>query len=257
MSGALEDGPEGSTERRVGYLQAWTVPRYESVRRLVQSRQCGDSSGIREGEENDMSSTHTPKRTGPDFYETPSWCTRAIMPYLPQRYGTRVLEPGCGRGAIVKVLREVNLYEIDGVESEPEYAEAALASGITVFQKDFLRWQPRRLYDLAVGNPPYNSAIEFIQQTMRCLVPGGILFFLLRVGIQESATRWEFMSSHTPDQYVLPQRPSFEKGATDSACYAWLAFHNVPHRDVGSNRILGMRPKIVVPVPPKILIARK
>lgn len=46
------------------------------------------------------------ERRADDFYETPGWCTRAILPHLipnlPERH--IVLEPGSGSGSIAREL---------------------------------------------------------------------------------------------------------------------------------------------------------
>ncbi len=39
-----------------------------------------------------------------DFYETPAWAIRAIVPALRVKEGTRILDPGCGTGAILRCI---------------------------------------------------------------------------------------------------------------------------------------------------------
>lgn len=72
---------------------------------------------------------------------------------------TRVLEPSCGDGAILRVLDGAGL-EVVGVELDPTEASKASALGVgTVVNSDFFAWREgdgrRRVFDAVVGNPPY------------------------------------------------------------------------------------------------------
>ena len=52
-----------------------------------------------------MSSTNRGAvRHADDFYSTPAWATRAILPHLRPVQSRSVLEPACGDGAIAKEL---------------------------------------------------------------------------------------------------------------------------------------------------------
>lgn len=41
-----------------------------------------------------------------DFYRTPAWLTRAVLPHLDLPAHSHVLDPACGDGAILDVVRE-------------------------------------------------------------------------------------------------------------------------------------------------------
>ena len=45
-------------------------------------------------------------RESQDFYETPDWLTKALIPHLQQYQPRRILEPAAGQGAIVHVLEQ-------------------------------------------------------------------------------------------------------------------------------------------------------
>lgn len=75
---------------------------------------------------------HSNCRHPSDFYETPAWCTRAIL----RRFGgpipgvRTVLDPACGRGAILNVVRELWPYVVTiGFELDGERAEIARSRG--------------------------------------------------------------------------------------------------------------------------------
>ena len=88
------------------------------------------------------------KRKKSDFYETPYSITLQFL----EREGKEkligtILEPSCGNGAIVKVLKEMNL-NVVGKD---------LSAG-----QDFL--QEFEKYDAIITNPPFSIAFEFIQK---------------------------------------------------------------------------------------------
>ena len=88
-----------------------------------------------------FSTNNTGKRKKSDFYETPYSLTRLLLEE-EDLYGS-ILEPACGNGAIVKVLREYD-YLCDYHDIE----------------KDFL--MQTQIYDNIITNPPYSLAQEFI-----------------------------------------------------------------------------------------------
>ena len=90
-----------------------------------------------------------------------------------------------------------------------------------------------------VTNPPYSLAEKFIRHA-RKLCPHADLVFLLRLAFLASAKRlplWQDVG--IPDVYVLPNRPSFTGGGTDSADYAWFVWRKDGNLgDTGELRIL-------------------
>ena len=58
-----------------------------------------------------MSSTNRGAVRAPDdFYATPGWAVRAVLPHLSLSTGSgRILEPSCGEGAIVRVLLDAGI----------------------------------------------------------------------------------------------------------------------------------------------------
>jgi hypothetical protein len=93
-----------------------------------------------------------------------------------------------------------------------------------------------RRFAVAITNPPFRLAQEFIDAALAC---ADHVVMLLRLNYLASKGRWPFMSRHTPDVYVLPNRPSFTGGKTDSIEYAWFVWRPGP-RSEGRLRVLGL-----------------
>lgn len=164
-----------------------------------------------------------------DFFETPGWCVRAILPHLS--LAGRVLEPSAGRGAIVKELlvAGVSASNIHAVELDEGRARDVNGFGVMTSIGDFT--DPvevdglERSFDLVIGNPPFRDAEKHVRRALECVRPGGTVCLLLRLAFLESATRAGFHREHPSDVYVLPRRPSFTgNGKSDSAAVAWFCW---------------------------------
>ncbi len=105
-----------------------------------------------------------------DFYETPDWLTKAIIPILRPYEPRRILEPACGKGAIVRVL-------------ETAFPEAIIDATDINTGCDFLdRRNHEPVYDLIVTNPPYRLALEFIKRGLELRrTEKSVVCMLLRV----------------------------------------------------------------------------
>jgi len=169
-----------------------------------------------------------------DFYETPEWCTRAILRALKPQPET-ILEPSAGHGAIIRVLRDnawntIARPTIQAVEIRPEARIPLGDSGAdVVITGDFLVWgQGDRVpYDLIIGNPPYALAFEFCQ---RAIGMAHVVALLLRLNFLGSQKRAQWMRRNTPSIFVLPKRPSFTGNGTDATEYAWFVWGHPSHR---------------------------
>lgn len=168
-----------------------------------------------------------------DRYYTPPWCVRQCMDYvLPSAMDFEspktILEPGAGGGAFVMSLREtypdaiIHANDIDPTAGPWKGAEESL-------HDDFLKWGVTPLdsgarYDLAVGNPPFTYAMEFVK---KALDTANVVVYILRQGFMSSDKRCAFLRDEFPPSYVhiVPHRPSFTAdGGTDSADYAWITW---------------------------------
>jgi hypothetical protein len=177
-----------------------------------------------------MSSTgRKSKRVANDRYITPAWCVRQMVPYLPGRTvldrhsgGYRKaewLEPAAGDFAIPLALHHPENNAIwTGIDIEPHDALAHCG--------DYLQWTAPRFYDLAITNPPFTLAFEFVQKMTRDAL---IVFALLRLNWLAGVKRNEWLRKNPPNIYVLANRPSFTGGQSDSCDYAWFSW-GMPQR---------------------------
>ena len=189
-------------------------------------------------------STHGHKRIASDFYPTPPWVVLRLMEQLDLP-GGRWLEPAAGDGAIIKAI---NRSDIEWTAWELRDAERANLQAIVPDQRinigDFVAAHQQGAlavehFAVAITNPPYRKAEQFLRA---CLAHADVVILLLRLGFLSSVRRQPFMSSHTPDVYVLPNRPSFVRGGTDHTEYAWMVWRSRPRKS-GLTSILGLTSK--------------
>ncbi len=161
---------------------------------------------------------YQPDKTG--FFETPEYSTRAVLPKLNIKPGMRLLDSGCGRGAIARVLREefAMSVHITGIEINAKraaYARKAKVDNMLVFDEvihhDFLELQPppeNEKYDLELGNPWFKIFQKVAEQSFAfckrtCL--------LLPTGALASKGRFDWWEKYPAHMRVLDKRPSFAK----------------------------------------------
>ena len=99
-------------------------------------------------------SLNSTKRNKNDYYQTPYSMTRQLLEV--ENFEGKILEPCCGAGAIVKVLRDYDK-SIDYCDLNNEFS----LTGIFKNFKDFINDDFDR-YDNIITNPPYSLANEFI-----------------------------------------------------------------------------------------------
>lgn len=158
------------------------------------------------------------ERRADDFYETPAWCVRAILPHLNIE---SVCDPCCGEGALLDSVRDSWRVPTFGIEIDPK--RALIASG-----RHFMRacgdafllpWPDLQI----ITNPPYSLAQEFIERAARH-VPHRDRAFLLRLNFLGSQRRAQLHRDMPADIFVLPRRPSFTGKGTDATEYAWYVW---------------------------------
>ena len=167
------------------------------------------------------------ERSAHDFYPTPQLLADVAINLLPNSFGTYpdILDPGAGTGVWGNSARQRwPRASVTGIEIRREARVGDAYNGL--FHEDFLisrsvGW--RDSFDLVIGNPPYNKAQEFVEQSLLYTRTGGYVFFLLRLAFLESAKRAKTLYAQTPPTavYVLAERPSFTgNNKTDATAYA-------------------------------------
>jgi len=162
-----------------------------------------------------------------DFYETPAWAVEALINHLsPYHYGQgggTILEPGCGKGAILNALQDSGRFgshNLRGIELNPYRARVARVRH-QVRCADFLKSPWTLSADMVVMNPPYKLALRFAQVSIEVVKKtSGSVHALLRLGFLASAKRRDFWQHNPADVLVLSRRPSFCHVFTCKTCDA-------------------------------------
>lgn len=172
-----------------------------------------------------------------DFYETPPDAVQRLLERLWLPKGDW-LEPSAGTGNIIRAVDAARRYRVNwyACELNPAHRKALLSvvdgpqlyCGYDFLSGDFTGCN----FDVAIANPPFSKALEFVQEML--LIADHVVA-LLRLNFLESQKRAEFFATEMPDIYVLPNRPSFTGNGTDRTAYAW--FHWTPERRRKHGRI--------------------
>lgn len=192
-----------------------------------------------------MSATgRSEQRINHDDYQTPSWCVRRLIERVRLPTGDW-LEPAAGSGGIIEVVESMRpgSQRWSAVEIQEKYMPGDPTRGRAFIQPedgkfgkmawaapgwiigDFL--EPRttfgRRWDVAITNPPYSHAVQFLER-MRSVADHVVL--LLRLAWLSSANRAEIFRRDPPNFVaVLPNRPSFTgDGKTDATDYGWFCW---------------------------------
>lgn len=154
-----------------------------------------------------------------DCYETPPEATLALLrcETLPHR----ILEPACGPGAIVKVLREAGHFVV--AHDLVDYGCPDSRSGV-----DFLmEWEPQCVAAI-VTNPPFKIADDFVRKGLQ-LCP--LVVILQRLMFLEGKGRSDIIDGHLSRVHVFRNRlPMMHrhgwngKQTSSMAPYAWFVF---------------------------------
>ena len=109
---------------------------------------------------------------------------RLVKRFFPEDRNTRIVDLGCGSGALLLYLQQAGYLNMLGVESSPDQVEFARQLGVTgVIAADllcFLRDSPGELYDVVVAfdvieHFSKDEVLELLDHACRVLRPGGRL----------------------------------------------------------------------------------
>lgn len=192
-----------------------------------------------------------------DAYPTPAWCVRRLLDAVPLP-GGRWLEPTAGAGSIItavddwRATRGLEPVTWDACEINQDYRKALAPKSERVVIGDLLGdAQLRSDYDVAITNPPFEIAADVFRE---CRKRARIVVLLLRANFKGSAERDELFRTDHPNEYALPNRPTFviverwdpKKGkwirtTTDSCEVSWFCWGE-QRRDFGISRRLALTP---------------
>lgn len=162
-------------------------------------------------------------RRDADFYPTPEKSTLSILRALQLPFTAGWLEPCAGDGAIIRATsmhfsNNRKMPEWTAVELHERDRQTSLLGSPAdwICPQDFLTWQPKRDFNVAITNPPFSLAMEII---IHAMTMADILVFLLRLDWLGSRKRSAFHKKHPADIYVLSDRPF-----PDACEYAWFVW---------------------------------
>lgn len=148
-----------------------------------------------------------------DFYETPYSLTELLLE--KETMIGNILEPACGNGAIVKILKKNGYMNITAYDKET----------------DFLK--ETKKYDTVITNPPFSLAYEFIQKAKQ--VSNNKIYMLLPLNYLHGKKRYDniykdenfgLQKVYVFTRYPLLGEPLREDGKhnTGMMVYAWYVF---------------------------------
>ncbi len=169
--------------------------------------------------------TSTTKRKNGIYFTPPSIIDKH-MTILKRHLDSvkTILEPSCGSGEYLNALSD-RKFEITAIElnehiyntvNDGEYKNS------TIINKDFLKWDSDRKYDLIIGNPPYfvmkkadmsreydpyydgrpNIFVAFIIKSLSLLNESGILGFVLPVSFG-NCLYYDKLRKHVNENYQI------------------------------------------------------
>lgn len=171
----------------------------------------------------------TRQRVENDFYATPFKTTEAIL--NKEVLLGSILEPACGEGHIVKVLKEYYPFS--------EIVATDLIKRKDIFnlglggETDFLTYDFGRKFDNVITNPPFTLAKEFIEKALEIANDKVLIFG--RIQLLETTSRRKLFET-TPLKYVyvfserqtpLPNGKELDengKAWSSAMCFAWFVW---------------------------------
>lgn len=170
-----------------------------------------------------MTNRRLSDRSGPDYYPTPEWATKAIL-YYEHIQGV-VIEPCAGEHDMVKVLQQHGIIP---------YCYDAVDYGMGDMICDFR--QITRPCDVVITNPPFKYAEEMVGHFLK--IARDRIILLLRLSFLEGEKRYRNFTAagYLRRVYVFTERLSMypkvytgEKNGGTTA-YGWFVFDNNPNR---------------------------
>lgn len=179
-------------------------------------------------------------RIAHDAYPTPPWCVHRLLEACPLPGGVW-LEPCAGEGAIIAAVNAAAAGN-DKPQLPTWYAcelQATCGNALNELIDadrihapcDYLA-QPFEGADVIITNPPFDQAFPIAQKAVSEASCVALLLRLNWLGSGERSGRSAWLRKHTPDVYVLPNRPSFAHSMRCKACgFKWLVPWNAEDAD--------------------------
>jgi hypothetical protein len=155
------------------------------------------------------------RRQPNEDYQTPSWVTRVVVPYLKAAGVQKILEPAAGKGLMVQALRTAGF----------KVTASDILTG-----KDFLKLKQTNA-DAIVTNPPYGPKGEtekFIRHALALVRPQrGMVAMLQHCDYDHAKGRADLFDDY-PFLFPIRLRDRIvffkKKGADPSYYHAWFVW---------------------------------
>lgn len=174
-----------------------------------------------------------------DDFPTPPWATRALLRYVMPSIRIKnklVDEPACGRGHMVKVLREsgANVWGSDIFDY----------GGLQDDMLDYLDERSSRApCDLVISNPPFKLAQRFVERALGH-TRLGVAMILRTLWIDTGDKRYEFVNKNPPNLVmVYAGRMDAARGKILRSNSSFMS-HSVFWWDHRARLISGQRPAL-------------
>lgn len=193
------------------------------------------------------------ERKANDFYATPPWVTRALIPHLPRISG-QVWEPAAGDGAMARVLSEAGYNVIcsdlhlpkdaGSLWPNKEAPSQVRVPGVgPIWKRDFLDHYALTDPDAIITNPPFSVAQQFVERAIELTAPRrGVVAMLLSTDWGHARSRKHLFSDckaywrkvELTKRIVWFVEPDGKPKAQPSTNHAWFIWD---HRNEGAPTI--------------------
>jgi hypothetical protein len=144
-----------------------------------------------------------------EFYPTPAWATHALLDRFGSTIPDPIIEPCCGQGHILNVLKK--------------RGHTAAGFDITTGH-DARHVHLYNDFDAVITNPPFSLAFEILQTIFKAR--RRFVALLLRLSFLEPTyQREDLLAERPPNHLIILPRISFTgDGKTDSVTCAWMVW---------------------------------
>ena len=165
-------------------------------------------------------------RTGQlEIFPTPSWAVNALLDCLRPHAG-RWFEPCAGEGHIVRAVDawfKLNRPDEHVIWEHADIRPTAYAQPCCdMTRPDNYYSQKGERFETILTNPPFSKALDLFNVCWPLVTRS--LAFLLPCSWMGSNERVALLREHTPNLFILPERPVFRALGTDQEIYAFFVW---------------------------------
>lgn len=145
---------------------------------------------------------------GIDFFPTPAPVVeRMLAPYKDTLGARTILEPSAGKGDIANAINDPershfkHTYDLECLEVDPNLVSVLQGNGHKIAGFDFLTFQPRKIYDLILMNPPFSAGDKHLLHAWSILEGGDIACLLNAETIQNPFSKTRKLLAHIIEKH--------------------------------------------------------